>query len=56
MFLLKLCFETTTGPLGQGVANAVGMALGEKLLSQRYNTPETKVIVLKALLLWFEGI
>jgi transketolase len=36
--------ETTTGPLGQGVANAVGMALGEKLLSQRYNTSETKVI------------
>lgn len=36
--------ETTTGPLGQGVANAVGIALGEKLLSKRYNTSEEKVI------------
>ena len=36
--------ETTTGPLGQGIANAVGMALGEKLMSDRYNSQESKVI------------
>jgi len=36
--------ETTTGPLGQGIANAVGMALGEKLMSDRYNSQESRVI------------
>jgi transketolase len=31
--------ETTTGPLGQGVATSVGMAIGEKWLASRYNQP-----------------
>jgi transketolase len=31
--------ETTTGPLGQGVATSVGMAIGEKFLASRYNQP-----------------
>jgi transketolase len=32
--------ETTTGPLGQGVGNAVGLAIGQLMAAARYNTPE----------------
>ena len=36
--------ETTTGPLGQGVANTVGMALAERWLANRYNRPGHEVV------------
>jgi len=47
--------ETTTGPLGQGVGNAVGIALGIKLLAQKFNSLAHKIFDSKVFVLMSDG-
>jgi len=47
--------ETTTGPLGQGLGNAVGTAIGLKLLAAKFNTDEHKIIDSKVYALMGDG-
>lgn len=47
--------EATTGPLGQGVGNAVGQALGLKLLAEKFNTDKQRLFDSKVFVLMGDG-
>jgi len=52
---VKLGIETTTGPLGQGIGNAVGLALAYKILAQKFNTKEYEIFTNKIYCLAGDG-
>eukprot|EP00916_Digyalum_oweni_P009612 GHVL01016201.1.p1 GENE.GHVL01016201.1~~GHVL01016201.1.p1 ORF type:complete len:635 (-),score=99.95 GHVL01016201.1:383-2287(-) len=52
---LILGVEVTTGPLGQGISNAVGMAIAERMMAQRYNTSEFEIINNHTLVICSDG-
>jgi transketolase len=54
-FRLTEGVEATTGPLGQGTGNAVGMALGMKILAEKFNTPENILFDSKTFCLCSDG-
>lgn len=47
--------ECTTGPLGQGIANAVGIALSNKITAERYNQPDNEIFTNKVICLCGDG-
>ncbi len=47
--------EVTTGPLGQGIANGVGLAIAQKYLAAFFNTPENKIIDYNVFILAGDG-
>ncbi|CAL9105558.1 unnamed protein product, partial [Musa acuminata var. zebrina] len=47
--------EVTTGPLGQGVANAVGLALAERHLAARFNKPDNEIIDHYTYVMFWDG-
>ena len=54
-FRLTPGVEATTGPLGQGAANAVGMAIAERMLAQRFNRPGHEIVNHRAFALVSDG-